>query len=164
MNWGWATTNLRTLEQVVLVVVGAFALFVVIKFRDFVFGTVVGGMVARVMRPSRMEQTRLKADQERRDRILDDLRTLSDTLLEHSVRGGRGESPAHYPRLQKLGAIRMVVGRLEQECPELFGPLHQISRHFDQSEFVTPEEARQFLHPLNNQVRDLLAKPGDGKK
>jgi hypothetical protein len=145
------------IEQVIVVVVVAFVLFVLYRFRDFVFSTVLGGLVALVMRPSRTEQARNVAEHERHERIREDMRTLSDTLLEHSVRGGSGEF--NYPYTQKIATIRQMVGRLEHECPELFGPLHQISVHFDQNQNITPEQARQFLHPLNGQVRTLLAEP-----
>jgi hypothetical protein len=150
------------IEQVVVVVVGAFALFVLYRFRDFIFSTVLGGVVALVMRPSRTEQARNLAEHDRHERIREDFRALSDTMLEHSVRYGRGNP--QYPYAEKLATIRQMVGRLEHESPELSGPLHQISRHFDQNLNVTPEEARQLLHPLNNQVRDLLAQSAHGRR
>lgn len=137
-----------------VVVVVAFVLFVLYRFRDFVFSTVLGGLVALVMRPSRTEQARNVAEHERHEAIREDMRTLSDTMLEHSVRGGRGE--ARYPIHEKIAIIRQMVGRLEHEAPDLLAYLLPISLHFDQTPWITPEQARDFLHPLNSHARELL--------
>src|SRR5216684_2042608 len=60
---------LQPILQVVIVVLIAFLLFAVVRFRDFIFSTILGGLVALVMRPSRTEQGRNAAERERKERI-----------------------------------------------------------------------------------------------
>ena len=147
------------IEQVVIVIVVAFVLFVLYRFRDFIFSTVLGGLVALVVRPSRMEQVRNKAQHERRERIREDFRTLSDTLLEHSVRGGRGEPAYSIP--QKLAIIRQMVGGWNLNVPNCLG--RSIRSHCNSTKTSTSPPSRHVSSSCRSTARYAICWPSQTK-
>jgi len=140
-------------EQIVFVVIAAFVLFALYRFRDFVFGKVLGGLVALVMRTSRQEDARAAVERKQREQIEEDFRTLSDTLLEFAVR--RTAREFNYPYTEKLGIVRQMIGRLEQEAPALSAFLNPLSTYLDTFQDIDPKTARGLLDPVGRQLAEL---------